>query len=74
MLHMEMAGQKIIYKDLTHLRVKLAELLQKTRQDREAHDRESRRLRPLEKSIQKMLGENAGREDRIPPIEAPHDD
>ncbi len=52
----EMAGQKIVYKDLADLRGKLTELLGKVREDREVHDRESKRLRLEEKNIQKMLG------------------
>ena len=61
----EMAGQKVVYRDLADLRGKLTELLQKSRQDREIHDRESKRLRQDEKSIQKMLGsDGAVPEDR----------
>jgi hypothetical protein len=52
----EMAGQKIVYKDLADLRGKLAGLLGKLREEREVHDRETKRLRQEEKSIQKMLG------------------
>ena len=52
----EMAGQKVVYRDLADLRGKLTELLQKSRQDREIHDRESKRLRQDEKNILKMLG------------------
>jgi hypothetical protein len=52
----EMAGQKIIYKDLADLRGKLTGLLGEVREDRELHDRESKRLRQEEKGIQKMLG------------------
>ena len=55
----EMAGQKVVYRDLADLRGKLTELLQKSRQDREIHDRESKRLRQEEKSLLKMLGSDA---------------
>ena len=61
----EMAGQKIIYRDLADLRGKLTGLLGKVREDRELHDGESKRLRQEEKSIQKMLGtDDAVSEDR----------
>ena len=52
----EMAGQKIVYKDLADLRGKLTGLLGKVREDREVHDRESKGLRQEEKNIQKILG------------------
>jgi len=59
MISMQLAGQTIVYKDLADLRGKLTELLQKSRQDREIHDRESKRLRQEEKSLLKMLGSDA---------------
>ena len=59
MISMQLAGQTIVYKDLVDLRGKLTELLQKSRQDREIHDRESKRLRQEEKSLLKMLGSDA---------------
>jgi len=59
MLNMEIAGQKIVYKDLADLRAKLTDLLQTLIQEREAHDRESRRLRREEKYIRTMLGDSA---------------
>ena len=56
MISMELAGQKIVYRDLADLRGKLTGMLQKVREDREIHDREAKRLRQEEKSILKMLG------------------
>ena len=73
MLQMEIAGQKIDYKDLTDLRVKLLDLLKKARLDREVHDRESQQLRLREKSIQKLLGSDANLPDSFPPAEVNHD-
>jgi hypothetical protein len=53
---MEIAGQKIAYRDLIDLRAKLADLLESFKKDREIHDQESERIRKQEKSIQRFLG------------------
>ncbi len=53
---MEIAGQKIVYRDLIDLRSKLAELLVTFQKERQSHDQESERIRKQEKSIQRFLG------------------
>ena len=53
---MEIAGQKIVYRDLNDLRAKLGDLLQTLRKEREVHDQETERIKKQEKSILRFLG------------------
>ena len=53
---MEIAGQKIVYRDLIDLRAKLADLLTTFRKERDIHDQESERIKKQEKSILRFLG------------------
>ena len=57
-MQMEIEGQEITYKDLPELREKLTNLLDKTAQERELHEREAKRLRRQEKKLRAFLGDS----------------
>ena len=57
---MEIAGQKIVYRDLIDLRGKLADLLVTLKKERDIHEQETERVRKQEKSIQRFLGPTSG--------------
>ena len=59
LMQMQIDGEEITYKNLPELRGKLAELLAKITQERQAHDAESSRLARQEKKIRKVLGDDA---------------